>query len=325
MQYFIDPAVLLTSIMTKNVIAVVVFSYFLYALASVMDKHIVSNTALKPISYAFYSGFFQIFYIVAVPIVAFATPQITLTFPPSWVFLLAVLDGIVYIAALVSLYKATAADEVSRITPMVGVLVPVFTFFLSAIFLKEALSSNQLIAFFFFVSAGFLMSARISKKGFSYVKGMDSAILAGFLFAVYYVLMSFLFKNGGFIEIYTILQLGGFIGALLLLLSKNNRKVIFEKKQAAPVKEKNAYGIITFFADKGVSALGAILLSFAISFSSVTIINSLQAVQYAFVLIFAIILSHKMPHFFDEQINKHVILQKSAALVLTAIGLWLIA
>lgn len=311
-------------------VIIAMFAYFLFALASVMDKHIVSNTGLKPVAYAFYSGFFQILYVIAVPIVALASPSIVFSFPSLEISALGILDGIFFIAGLVALYKATEAGEISRISPIVGVFVPIFTFILAAVFLHETLTGRELFACMFFILGGFLMSAKIDGRSFSYINGMQHAAMAGFLFAAYYVLMDFLFAKAGFAEVFILMQFGGFVGAVLLLIPEKNREMILEKKKKAAAKAKikkddKTHGILIFFVDKGLSAAAALLINYAVSIGSATIVNSLQAVQYAFILIFTLILSRKAPHLFDEETHHKVVIQKGAALALTAMGLVLIS
>ncbi len=312
------------------IIIIAVIAYFFLAVASVTDKHIVSNTTLNPVAYAFYSGFFQILYILAAPIIILASPiEIRLDFPSWEVIFLGIIDGTIFIYALIALYQATAKGEISRITPMVGVLVPIFTFLLSAVFLKEVLSFRQFCAFFLFIIGGFLMSAKIEKNRLSYIKGASVAITAGFLFGLYYVLMDFIFTKSGFWEVFIILQLGGFVGAISLLASKKNREMIFSATEKDRTENKKtsskAHGSIFFFINKGVSSMGSVLINYAISLGSATIVNSLQSIQYAFVLFFSAILSKRMPDFFNEQTDRKILAQKGIALVFTAIGLILIS
>jgi hypothetical protein len=54
-------------------------------------------------------------------------------------------------------------------------------------------------------------------------------------------------------------------------------------------------------------------------------INALQGVQYVFLLIFAIILSFKLPKILKEEISREIIFQKVAAILLIGAGLILIA
>jgi transporter family protein len=307
--------------------AIAVFAYFLFALASILDKHIVSNTSLKPVTYAFYSGFFQILYVIAVPLVAFIVPSVKFSFPEPMMSLWGICDGIIFVFALVALYKATEAGEISRISPIVGVLVPIFTFLLSFLFLGESLTANQSVAFLLFISGGFLMSAQFVPGGFRCIKGTRYAVMAGFLFALYYVIMDYLFSSAGFLESFIVIQTGGFVGALLLLLPKGNREEVFRKKKEEDTEKKefHLHDIVIFLFNKIFSAIGALLLNFAIAIGSVTVVNSLQVVQYAFVLVITLLLSKKKPHLFNEETHHGVVLQKGIALALTTIGIMLIA
>lgn len=308
------------------VILLAILAYFLYAVGSIMDKHIVSNTSLSPIPYAFYSGFFQVLYVIAFPLAAMAAPNLlSFNMPSPALFLLAVFDGIVFIIALVAMYEADEEGEISRISPIIGVLVPVFSFILSYLFLKETLSGKEFAAFVFFILGGFLMSAKIGRKKFSCIRGTSFAVLAGFLFGLYYVIMKHLFGAAGFVETFILIQLGGFLGSLLLLIRPKDRKDIFAVSKHKKKDKKNAYGTTVFVTDKLLAAAGSLILYYAISLGNVTLINALQAIQYVFILIFSIILTKEMPRFFKEDTREKVITQKGMALVLTAIGIILIA
>jgi hypothetical protein len=137
--------------------------------------------------------------------------------------------------------------------------------------------------------------------------------------------MDFLFSKAGFVEVFIVMQFGGFVGSLLLLIPKKYRETIFDIKNLKVKKNKDAHGTAVFVANKALSAVGALLLNYAIAIGSVTIVNSLQVVQYAFVLILTLILTRNAPHLISEETHKSVLIQKGAALLLTAIGLAIIA
>ncbi|MDD3190712.1 MAG: EamA family transporter [Candidatus Pacebacteria bacterium] len=306
-------------------IIIAVFAHFLNAITAIIDKHIVSNKVMKPVVYAFYSGVFQILYLLAIPVIAIAWPESTFRFPSWELFGLAAFCGALFIFTLTIFYKAIKLSEVSRVTPVVGISVPVFTYILSFLLWDEALSSGQMIAFTLFVIGGFLMSAKIKRGKITRIKGMALAVFAGFLFASYYVIMDFLFTEVGFLDVFMILQFGGFLGSVLLLLSPQNRKDIFGMKDEENDVIENKASAMLFIYDKVTAAIAALLLAYAISIGNVVIINSLQATQYAFVLIMAVILSKKLPKLFHEQVEDGVIIQKVIALIFIAIGLFLIA
>ena len=124
-----------------------------------------------------------------------------------------------------------------------------------------------------------------------------------------------------FFDGFILLQFGGFLGSLALLASENNRKIIFSTPKT--IKKRTAY---LFVPNKILAAIAAVMIFYAISIkeSSVAVINSLQASQYIFLLIFAIILSKKLPDLYNEQVGKKVIAQKLLAIGLIGIGLVLL-
>ena len=280
----------------------------------IIDKHLVSNTVLKPVAYTFYSGVFQILFLVAIPIFGFVYPE-------TRYVISGILIGILFILALLIFYKAMRLSAASRVIPVVGGAVPIFTFFLSYAFLGERLTSWQIVAFVFLVLGGVIISSRFDNGKIAIIKGFFLAVLAGFLFAVYYTATKFLFLCMPFFEGFILLQVGGFLGSLMLLISANNRKAIFSTPQT--VKKKTAY---LFIPNKVIAALAAIMIFYAISIkeSSVAIINSLQASQYVFLLIFTIFLSKKLPDLYNEQTDKKTIVQKLLAIGLIGLGLALL-
>ena len=295
-------------------ILITILAQFLYSIVSIVDKYLVSNTILKPIAYTFYVGIFQVLFLALIPITGF-------TFPESKYLIVGILNGSLFILALLVFYRAVWLSEVSRIIPIIGGAIPIFTFFLAYAFLNEKLSFWQFIAFLFFVLGGVLMSSKFTVKDIVVVKGFYFAIFAAFLFAIYYSVTKFLFLHIPFIDGFMILQVGGFLGALALLISSKNRKIIFSTPKT--IKKKTTY---LFISNKILAALAAVMIFYAISIkeSDVAIINSLQAIQYVFLLIFAFILSKKLPNLYNEQVGKKVIAQKLLAIGLIGVGLVLL-
>ncbi len=295
-------------------VIITIVAHFLNAIVSIIDKHIVSNTVLKPIAYTFYSGVFQILFIALIPIVGF-------TIPETRFFILGVLNGILFILALLIFYKALKLSEASRVIPVVGATVPIFTVLLSYLILGELLAAKQFLAFLFFVIGGFFLSSKLDHSHFSMIKGFLLAVVAGFLFALYYTLIKYLYLNISFFDGFILFQIGGFLGAMLLLLSRQNREKIFSTPEK--VAKKTAY---LFIPNKILAAVAAILIFYAISIeeSNIVIINSLQSVQYVFLLLFALILSKKFPKLYHEQAGGNIIMQKVGAIILIGIGLVLL-
>jgi len=165
------------------------------------------------------------------------------------------------------------------------------------------------------------MSARIGRKSFSCLKCMPDILLTGFLWAAYYVLMDYLFARAGFVEVFFAIQLSGVVAGSLLLLSSKNREEIRKSMKRNPGKSKQSSGGVAFVVNKWCSAVASVLIYYAISISSATLVNSMQAVQYAFVFVFALVLSRKSPQLLKEDGSRQVIWQKGVALAFTALGI----
>lgn len=76
---------------------------------------------------------------------------------------------------------------------------------------------------------------------------------------------------------------------------------------------------------QGLGALAFVLQNYAISFGSVAIINALQGVQYAFLLLFAWLLTLFYPKIIKEDISKKILWKKIGAIVLISLGLYWLA
>lgn len=294
-------------------------AHLLNAIVSILDKHFVSKTPLNPIAYAFYSSVFQSLYLVLIPF--------GIALPDLWYSVLGVATGVLFTMTLIVMYKAMQLGEASRIVPVIGATTPIFTFFLAYAFLGERLGAGQIIAFVFFIAGGLLLSSKIAHEKIIFVKGFHLAVLTGFMFAVYYTSTKFLFSHVQtdpssiiqFLSAYLTLQIGGFLGSIIIISSRKNRKAVFTA--SSTIDKKNMYLLLP---NKIIAALAAALLYYAISLGSVTLVNSLQAAQYVFLLILAIAFSKKFPHFFKEQVSEKIVIQKILAILLIGVGLFIL-
>lgn len=290
-----------------------IFAYLLFALANIGDKLVVTKYKTEPIVYAFYVGFLGI---VSLWLLPFGVTRLS-----APLFLLAMITGTAFVAALFCMYKALSVGETSKAITIMGSSSPIFTFLLANIFLREQLKLNELIAFAVLVLAIILIVWQKEKP--AHKKYHESiifwAVLAGLIFAVNYTLTKYLFTRDSFVNIFFWTRIGGFLTALIILLMPTARKLI-KIDWKRPKKQK---GLLVLGIQLSGGA-GVFMQSYAISLASATLINALQAVQYAMVFILATILGRKDPHL-KEHLSKEQIIQKVCALILIAIGLYLLA
>ena len=301
-----------------NWLVVAIIAHFIFALVFIVDKFLLSKTVLQPRAYAFYVGLLGIFALLLIPF--------GFTLLPFGQIIASFTAGVLFVLAILFFYKLIKLGEISRIIPIVGGAVPIFTLILTYSFLGERLTGYQLIAFFLLVFGGVIMlwprkdkiNLPIGKA--SLTKKLTLAIIAALFFAGSFVLTKFIFTEQPFINGFIWIRLGGFLGAWLLFLWPGSHQIIF--KTTETIKGRSVGLLIS---NKVLSALAFILLNYAIFLGSVTLVNSLQGIQYAFLLIIALFLSKKFPQILKEQISRGMILQKIMAILLIALGLGILA
>jgi len=317
-------------------LAIAVTSYFVNAAVYVADKFILSKKIHSSIVYAFYVGIWSIgnaFLLIFSPWVP--------TWPELFIDLSA---GLIFMATLVFWYKALHQSEATRVVPIVGALIPIFSFLLSAIFLGESLSERQLLAFIILIIGGILIS--IKNTRFYEVKAVVdrmkniyghtfggvhaelqstrrlfiNSIISAFFFAAYYVLIKYIYTTQPFIGSFVWSRFGSFIGAMLILTVPAWRRLISgSKKQTA--KTNN---VIFFLFVRALAAGAFILLNYAISLGNVALINSLQGVQYIFLIVIVLFLSSKFPKILKEELGGGVLMQKIIGAFLISLGLYML-
>jgi drug/metabolite transporter (DMT)-like permease len=297
-----------------NWLLIAIIAHFIFALVFVIDKFLLSKTALRPIAYAFYVGLLGGFALLLIPF--------GFSVPPAGQIMASFIAGFLFVLAILFFYKTIQIGEISRITPIVGGAVPLFTLILTYSFLGERLAISQLVAFFLLVLGGIIMFWPRKEKIISKVvkaplaKKLTLAIIAALFFAGSFVLTKFIFTEQSFINGFIWIRMGGFLGAWLLFFWPGSRQIIFKTTKIIKVK---SVGLL--ISNKTLSALAFILLNYAIFLGSVTLVNSLQGVQYVFLLIVALFLSKKFPQILKEQIGQGAILQKIIAILFIGLGL----
>lgn len=296
-----------------NWLLISIIAYLFFAVVFIIDRILLTKSIPNPLVYAFYVGILSILVLILAPF--------GLILPSAWQILIALLTGLLYIAALIVFYRALQKYEASRVVPMVGSLVPIFTLVLAFVFLSERLTFWQIIAFFVLVIGGIFISFEKGALGYS-VKGWQLVLLAAFIFGLFYVLSKYVYLHQPFISGFIWGRLGSFLGALILLALPQTRKIIFGVSGA--VKQKTKISLI-FISSLSLAALAFFLVNYAVSLGNVSLVNALQGVQYIFLLFVVILLAKKFPQLLDEKITKGAIIQKLLAILLISLGLGILA
>jgi len=315
---------------------VTIGAYFINAGVYVADKFLLSKKIHSSITYAFYVGIWSVFNLLLLSLAPWV--------PNFQELLLDLLAGLLYLGTLVFWYKALHQSEATRVVPIVGALVPLFSWLFSYIFLGETLGERQLLAFLILIYGGILISVKHTRfynvkelmerfrEVFNNLLGSIHAryrptrrlilnsVISALFFAVYYVLIKYIYLHQPFIGGFAWSRLGSFIGVLLILLVPDWRKLIIKHQKGAKTPKNLAF----FFTVRLLAAGAFIMLNWAISLGNVALINSLQGIQYVFLFIIILFLSAKFPSILKEELGGGGLLQKIIGILLIGTGLYML-
>ncbi len=230
-------------------------------------------------------------------------------------FFIALVGGAAFVIALYYLYVATQQTSISRLLPIEGGFVPVFTLILAYVILGERLTATQLAAFIFLVFGAVLIAFKKDQKGW-HPKALGAGIVAALLFALSFTLTKYIFDQTNFVSGLIWTRLGFFAVALSFLIPKKSRGYIFKTPNVTTPGNKFLY-----YGARVSGGLGGFLQNYAISLGSVTIVNALQGTQYAFLLLVTIFLSKYYPKILKERVTGAIVFQKIMAMILITAGL----
>ncbi|MEW6610974.1 MAG: EamA family transporter [Patescibacteria group bacterium] len=298
-------------------------AYILLALVNVLDKVMMSNFVKDARVYTFLVGTFGLLSVVLAPL-----GLQWLTFPLLGI---ALLSGVWMFFGLHWFFQALSIGEASRVIPLSGASIPIFTVILAFVVLGDSFSPWQLAAIILLVAGSVLLThipqehhwwhAIINRfRHHRQYHDMILAVGAGFAFALSFVLSKYVYDRSSFVSGLVLGRVGTFIAALGLLTIPKVR---------AHLKETFTHFIspkgAMFFGNQGLGALAVLLHSYAVSLGSVALVQALQGVQYAAVFTIAILASIFKPKLLKEYLTSHVLAEKSFAIILVIMGVAMIA
>ena len=293
---------------------VVLSSYLILAAVHLVDKYILGERIQSPKVYAFYVGVSGIFILALVPFGFLVIPKIS-------GIILALTAGAFNTLAILALYVGLKKFETSRIIPAVGSLLPLFTFSFVATQNGKNLTFSDTLVFFLLVVGAFLITWE-RKRNFSW-KSLGISALTALLFAVYFILLKFVYLGQPFVSGLIWTKIGAALVALGFLFFKEVRTDIFHRPQIA---QKNNW--ILVLPNQTAGGLAVLLQNWAVAlapFAYLGIINALEGVKYVFLLIFSVLVSTKFPRILKEEISRETIFQKIIAMLFIGAGLIVLA
>lgn len=285
--------------------------------AFVIDKILLQKTLRHPTVYVFYIGLLGILAFGLLPFGKF-------TVLSAHVIVQSAISGAAFMAALLCFFTALQKGETTRVVPLFGALIPIWTIIFAYLFLGERLWGFEWYGVALLIVGAFLISYEPSLAPTAITKSLVLLIiLAAGLFAISSTMLKAVFTSTDFINGFLWTRLFAFLSVLPLAFYAPVRSSVFYSSAAnQPTERPN----VLFFVGQALGSFGFLLLAWGTKLAPrVSIVNALQGVQYAFLFLLILVLSNFAPRLIKESLSPAVIVQKTIAILILALGLVLVA
>ena len=308
-----------------NWFVVALASYFVLAIANLIDKYLVEKVLGSARAYTFIA--------CTMGLVVFFVAPWFLAWPGFSGFVLNLFLGLLFALALLFLYAALRRGEASRAVVIIGGSTPVFSLPLSYFILGDQFNSNQLIATTLLI-LGVAVIAFLPKHKLGFWDNIFSsiklkhkysshsiifALASGLTYALYFIGTKLAYEQQDFLSAFLWIRLGAALAAALILFSPRARREIKALFKRKPGRKKNQSLVA---GNQVLGSIGFVLQNYAIYLGPVALVNALQGVQYAWIIILGAVVSLLAPKILKEDISWRVLVQKAIAVVLISGGIY---
>ncbi len=282
--------------------------------STLIDKILLNKSLPSSFIYTFYINILGLLAIFFIPFGLILSPEILVS---------GILAGVIFVFALLYYFESLRVGEASVVAPVVGSFNPLFALLIGAIFLRQTITSLELLAFSILIFGAVILTANIWLAKLKLNKQLLFMVIAGFCFGLSAVILRETFLLSNFITGLVISRLGGAILVLFFLFSSNLRSQIFSSK----VSKNNFLNktSMLMFSGQALGALSGLLIAFAVSLTSPALVNSLFGMQYLVILIAVFILEKHHPNLLDENFAKSVFAQKIIGVGVLSFGVYLLS
>lgn len=239
---------------------------------------------------------------------------------PKYSFLIS-LNGFLYILAVLPYFYALQKDEASVAVPLFQ-MVPVVSYFLAWIVLRESLSANQLLGgvLILFGAIGISLELMEGNKVRFKKDVFLLMTLSSLLFSLNFVFFKFFALEATFWTTSFYEYIGFVVFAFLLLIF-----VKPYREEFVSVMKKNRVAVLSLNGiNEVVNIIAKLSFNFASLLAPVTLIWIVNGFQPFFVFVYGVILTVFFPHISQEKIGGKHLIQKLAAIIIMFVGSYLL-
>jgi len=252
----------------------------LTALSVLIDRHIVVRAPHigKPIVYAFYVSVLSGFVIVLAPLGIISLPN-------THVMTLSLIYAGAFLAAIYFLYSSLTVSRASDAAPVIGSVSTIATLILAGLFLDDDVTAFLMFPVLMLAAGtGLISHFHFTRQALIYTLASGLAFGSS-VFAFKLVVLEVSFLDGFFWT-----RMMSVVAALLLLVVPQFRKQILHGGMRASHTSK-----FLVIGNKMIGSVASVFSTLAISLGSVTIVNALSGLQFAFLYLFALLFAKGMP------------------------------
>ena len=291
-------------------ISLAVIAQILQAGGTYIDKYVlvVKNGINHPSAYAFFTAALS-------GVIVIILPFGLVTWPTFEVAFLSLCSSMLYVASLLFLYRSIRKLSVTDVMPITASTAAITVALLASLWLAEDLPISLLPAFALLVLGTFLIYCFCFPWSMFFM-----TVAAGVLGGASTFLLKIIFQTTTFGNaLFWPLFMNVLVACILLapVRWKSIRDTMRDSSggsKGLAILSKSCAGIAFLF----------IFLAISLKGSSVTVINALNGLELVFVLLFAYIFAHRIPHVFQAETRRDTITLKVIGTIAIVVGLALL-
>lgn len=287
----------------------------LWSITNYIDKYLISKY-FKGGSIGALMIFSSIIGVFIMPVIYFFEKDV-LNIELLYILIL-IINGAIYIFGMLPYFYALEKDEASVVVPLFQ-LIPIFSYILAIIFLKETLSVLQILASLIIIFGAMLLSYDLENRKVKF-KIFCLMFLASFLVALNGLIFKIIAIKSNFL-VTSFWEYCGFIlvAIFLYIFIRSYRKQFLKVLKYNKVSVLSINGL-----NEIINIIAKMIMNFATLLMPLAIAWVANGFQPFFIFLFGIIITLFFPRLGKENIKKSVLTQKFIAIAIMFIGVILL-
>jgi len=217
-------------------------------------------------------------------------------------------------------FRVIASEEASNVLILIQ-LSPIIVLILSVVFLREAITAQQLIGFFLILAGTIGVTLKKQNLALHFSPPFLFMLLAAFCWASSSVLFKFVIDTNSFVKVVSYESWGMAIGGLILYVALPSIRNAFNHTNRSISKK----ALAVIFINEGVFVASRLFTFLALVTGAVTLVTVLGSTSVFFGILYGLLLMLIAPKIFRESTNRKELVKKLIFAAIVFIGIMLIS